>query len=118
MLMLMLVFGIASPFFLQESIQDFKPSPQDLDYPAVLERHYSKARDKRREGGAAADSAAVSMYDTWYPTLRQTLLCLSKIYRCVEVWLCPSMELPHCRRSCTSHTLLTLLLVMLADDGW
>jgi hypothetical protein len=67
----------------QEFIQDFKPSADDLNYPVVLEEHYRRARARRAAAGG--DSGPVSMYGTWYPTLRQTLMCLSKIYRCVEV---------------------------------
>ncbi len=82
----------------QETIQEFKPSPADIDYPLLLQQHYLKARERRRAAGAGpvgapgvaagGDASTVSLYDTWFPTLRQTLLCLSKIYRCVEVGVC------------------------------
>lgn len=71
-------------------MQDFKPTPAELNYPPILVSYFEKVRQKR---SAAADVTSpsnataddVSIYDTWFPTLQRTLLCLSKMYRCVEV---------------------------------
>lgn len=58
--------------FIRDEIEGFSPAKEDLDYPAALLR-----------GGNVA--APDSIYSTWFPTLERTLMCLSKIYRYVEV---------------------------------
>ena len=76
--------------YIQSDVQAFEPAAADLDYPALLDQHYAAVRQHRAASSAAADGGAApagvepGRYDTWYPTLQRTLMCLSKIYRCVE----------------------------------
>ncbi|EIE20882.1 Sec34-domain-containing protein [Coccomyxa subellipsoidea C-169] len=66
--------------FIKEEVTGFQPKAEDLDYPNKL------VRLAEQPDAAVPDSHADSLnaYTTWYPPVQQTLLCLSKLYRCVE----------------------------------
>jgi conserved oligomeric Golgi complex subunit 3 len=93
--------------YLQTDIQQYHPSPGDLAYPDKLEMMESIAQSiqesqtlkradsrssmlsitsteveqqfKSRTGNSPAD-----LHGMWYPTVRRTLVCLSRLYRCVD----------------------------------
>ncbi|KAK8937019.1 hypothetical protein KSP39_PZI012323 [Platanthera zijinensis] len=61
---------------IRNEIANYRPSDEDLDYPARLEQHAEKASDT-----TADDNSTVR---TWYPPLEKTVSCLSKLYHCLE----------------------------------
>lgn len=94
--------------YLQTDIQQYRPSSGDLAYPEKLEMMENIARSlqknepvlkrsdsrasmlsissndveqhlKSRTGNSPAD-----LHGMWYPTVRRTLVCLSRLYRCVD----------------------------------
>ena len=95
--------------YLQSDILNYKPSPGDLAYPEKLEMmesialslkekalHRSDSRASMAslvsgtERGADAsahgriESSPADLHGMWYPTVRRTLVCLSRLYRCVD----------------------------------
>jgi hypothetical protein len=83
--------------FIKEEVAGFAPKPEDLDYPGKLERQdegEAAASAEQPLIAAAAQNggddahqqreSGLNAYATWYPPVQQTLLCLSKLYRCVE----------------------------------
>lgn len=58
--------------YIRDEIEGFTPTPGDLDYPDKL---------------ISAAASGASIYATWYPALEHTLMCLSKVYRFVNVSL-------------------------------
>ncbi|XP_020799154.1 conserved oligomeric Golgi complex subunit 3 [Drosophila serrata] len=98
--------------YLQSDIQNFNPSSGDLAYPEKLEMMESIAlslqepaplrRSDSRGSMISTVSSAVEtesvdtayrfkqmnspadLHGMWYPTVRRTLVCLSRLYRCVD----------------------------------
>ncbi len=64
--------------FIKTDIQDFSPHEGDLHYPEKLQMMLSNAEDEKNK-----DSPA-DIHGMWYPTVRRTLMCLSKLFRSVE----------------------------------
>lgn len=95
--------------YLQSDILNYRPSPGDLAYPEKLEMMESIALSLKESALSRADSRASMMslisgpehtgdpssatriesspadlHGMWYPTVRRTLVCLSRLYRCVD----------------------------------
>ena len=93
--------------YLQSDILQYNPSPGDLAYPDKLEMMESIALSlqenqqlKRADSRASMLSIAstdventfksrtgnspADLHGMWYPTVRRTLVCLSRLYRCVD----------------------------------
>lgn len=93
--------------YLQSDILHYNPSPGDLAYPEKLEMMESialslqephlKRSDSRSSLVSTASNAEsvdnlrarnlnspADLHGMWYPTVRRTLVCLSRLYRCVD----------------------------------
>ncbi|KAJ8962991.1 hypothetical protein NQ314_005630, partial [Rhamnusium bicolor] len=96
--------------FFQHDLTGYKPSPGDLAYPEKLEQMENIAlemRDKRSDSRSSAvslDSQEVAhinaaqmahfrsytgnspadLHGMWYPTVKRTLVCLSRLYFCLD----------------------------------
>jgi hypothetical protein len=79
--------------YVRETIQKYQHTKADLDYPAKL----LKPADASTPSAAAQEDPASMMpsssaptsreqlFASWHPALERTLMCLSKLFRCVEV---------------------------------
>lgn len=113
--------------YLQSDILNYKPSPGDLAYPDKLEMMESIARSIQESArtssraslisvaGSSADhthsasirveSSPADLHGMWYPTVRRTLVCLSRLYRCVDKSIFQGLSqeaLAHCIESVCS----------------
>jgi len=84
--------------WLRVELQSFRPQPQHLEYPAILERAASASASisatvgddeaQMQQGGTGTDTASSSLEDlsaTWYPPLTLTLGLLSKLYGVLDL---------------------------------
>ncbi len=103
-------FVYRTHIYIREEILGYKPSPGDLSYPEKLEimekiaeklkqqqqLNYTSDSDSSLNSSTTAPATTTVSNDLtnrlspqdqhgmWYPTLRRTLICLSKLYRCLD----------------------------------
>ncbi|XP_031626391.1 conserved oligomeric Golgi complex subunit 3 [Contarinia nasturtii] len=121
--------------YLQSDILNYKPSGGDLAYPEKLEMMESIA-NSLNETMMRSSASIVSMssvhdskhiprsspadlHGMWYPTVRRTLVCLSRLYRCIDrpVFQSLSQEaLSYCIQS-VSHAAQLIATKKTSIDG-
>ncbi|TTH08274.1 Conserved oligomeric Golgi complex subunit 3 [Bagarius yarrelli] len=90
--------------YIQTDISGYNPAPGDLAYPdklqmmekiaqslkeeqAKLDNSFSNVQLEESDSRKIEKTGGVSpadLHGMWYPTVRRTLLCLSKLYRCID----------------------------------
>uniref|UniRef100_A0A8C1TJE1 Conserved oligomeric Golgi complex subunit 3 n=1 Tax=Cyprinus carpio TaxID=7962 RepID=A0A8C1TJE1_CYPCA len=96
--------------YIQTDITGYKPAPGDLAYPDKLQMMEKIAQSLKEEQMKLTSSSSFSdvqleesdnkrligsgeclstvspadLHGMWYPTVRRTLVCLSKLYRCID----------------------------------
>lgn len=89
--------------YVQTDIAGYNPAPGDLAYPQKLEmmKRIEEEAVKRKESEAGAEpkedeakdqkdqqptvASAVDLHCLWYPTVRRTVMCLVKLFKCLDV---------------------------------
>ncbi|CAH3023669.1 unnamed protein product [Porites evermanni] len=77
--------------YIESDIQKYSPAPGDLAYPEKLIIGSSSDADNEEKSAEGEEkkskelpAALVDLQGMWYPTVRRTLVCLSKLYRCIS----------------------------------
>ncbi|KAL9965707.1 hypothetical protein ACROYT_G029547 [Oculina patagonica] len=77
--------------YIETDIQKYSPAPGDLAYPEKLVIGMSADADKEEKQAEGEEKKSVELpaaladlQGMWYPTVRRTLVCLSKLYRCIS----------------------------------
>lgn len=70
-------------------IRKYSPAQGDLAYPdkLIMMRNISNASSNDASSTVTSQHqlSAVDMHGLWYPTVKRAVLCLSKLFRCLEV---------------------------------
>jgi len=73
--------------YINYDIASYAPAPGDLAYPdkLMMEIHSqdSDDGDENNVNRSENQTAIVDLQAMWYPTVRRTLVCLSKLYNCI-----------------------------------
>ncbi|CAF0746344.1 unnamed protein product [Brachionus calyciflorus] len=83
-------FVYRTHIYIREEILNYNCSSGDISYPEKLEimqqiAEKIKSQSSDSESSLSSDRlSAQDQHGMWYPTLRRTLICLSKLYRCLD----------------------------------
>ncbi len=97
-------FVYRTHIYIREEILNYNPSSGDLSYPEkleIMEKIAEKQKQQQLQKSNSSDSeSSISsasdmnsrlspqdQHGMWFPTLRRTLISLSKLYRCLDVKL-------------------------------
>ena len=85
-------FVYRTHIYIYEEILNFNPSTGDLAYPEKLEimeqiaeKLKKNSKDNLLDQQHQQHTSPADQHGMWYPTLKRTLICLSKLYRCLDV---------------------------------
>ena len=94
-------FVYRTHIYIRDEILNYNPSSGDIAYPEkleIMEKIAAELRQASPEKGAENhDKTDESFFDNyshvspadvhgmWYPTVKRTLICLSKLHRCLDV---------------------------------
>ena len=93
-------FVYRTHIYIKDEILNYNPSSGDLSYPEKLEIMEKIAESLKQKNLNDSDvnnssllldnnnKSSLSPADAhgmWYPTLKRTLVCLSKLFRCLDV---------------------------------
>ncbi|GLV44452.1 Component of oligomeric golgi complex 3 [Carabus blaptoides fortunei] len=73
--------------YLQTDLLQYRPSAGDLAYPEKLHMMESIAQSQAEETSQRSSrtgNSPADLHGMWYPTVKRTLVCLSRLYRCVD----------------------------------
>ncbi|XP_020896480.1 conserved oligomeric Golgi complex subunit 3 [Exaiptasia diaphana] len=75
--------------YIESDIRKYSPAPGDLAYPEklIVETNEPESKDASstpKKPSPELPAALVDLQGMWYPTVRRTLVCLSKLYRCIS----------------------------------
>ncbi|OUC46871.1 YL1 nuclear protein [Trichinella nativa] len=77
-----------SQMFAANEIGNYNPAEGDLAYPEKLtmikEISKSMASTVEETNNTASSGSVADIQGLWYPTVRRTVMCLSKLYRCLD----------------------------------
>ncbi|KRY19699.1 Conserved oligomeric Golgi complex subunit 3 [Trichinella patagoniensis] len=79
-----------SQMFAANEIGNYNPAEGDLAYPEKLTmiKEISKSMasnvEETNNTGSASSGSVADIQGLWYPTVRRTVMCLSKLYRCLD----------------------------------
>lgn len=78
-------FVFRTHVYLQTDLLNYRPSAGDLAYPEKLQMMESIALSQMEESfKSRTGSSPADLHGMWYPTVKRTLVCLSRLYRCVD----------------------------------
>ncbi|KRY39216.1 Conserved oligomeric Golgi complex subunit 3 [Trichinella spiralis] len=79
-----------SQMFAANEIGNYNPAEGDLAYPEKLtmikeiSKSMASSVEETNNTGSVSSGSVADIQGLWYPTVRRTVMCLSKLYRCLD----------------------------------